>query len=65
MATETRNQSASLAEVPRSFFIDLTDSTFEQRDTGSSQTSRVRVKTRRIYEPTGSEGETASNPPVH
>lgn len=66
MATETPEQSASLAEVSRSFFTDPTGLPHSKdEDTGSSQTSRMCVKTRRIREPPGSDGETYSSQPVN
>jgi hypothetical protein len=65
MATETRNKSASLAEVSCSFFTDPAGLPHSKNaDTVSSQTSRMCVNTSRICVPTGSDGETDSYQPV-
>jgi hypothetical protein len=64
MATETRDQSASLAEVFRSFFTDtscLPHSKYE--DISSSQPTRMHVETDRIYGQSGSDGETDPSQP--
>ena len=66
MATETPDQSASLAEVSRSFFTDpagLTQSKNEYID--SSRPPPNVCETRRICEPSGSDGETYSSQPVN
>jgi len=66
MATETPDQSASLAEVSRNFFTDPAGLPHSKNeDIGSSRTSRMCVKTRRICEPSGSDGETYSSQPVN
>ena len=57
MATETRDQSASLAEVSRSFFTDPTGlPQSKNEDISCSQTLPKHVETSRFYGPSGSDG---------
>jgi hypothetical protein len=66
MATETRDQSASLAEVSRSFFTDPTGLPHtKNEDISSSQTHTYVCGIRRIYRPPGNDGETDSYQPVN